>query len=211
MRLDEIAQRGRAVNARAVVATDHIARLQTRFGCGRVRLHFLDDRRLRGINQDLPRALPLPAARFGFVGRNREGELLPVAVDLERNRLAFAPDHIPNHAVVHPREPRHRLSIHFQNLITREQTRLGGGRILFDVTDGGRHVGFVYRMTDDPDDGREEEREQEAEDRPRQRHDDFIERGDRRKLRPIHIRFALDDIHGRELRELHEPAKRDRA
>src|SRR5204862_3738709 len=39
----------------------------------------------------------------------------------------------------------------------------------------------------------------------------FVERGSRRRLRAIHVRFAFDDVHRRELRQGYKPAERQRA
>ena len=44
-------------------------------------------------------------------------------------------------------------------------------------------------------------RQQQAEQRTGDRYDDFVERGNLRQLRPVHIGFALDNVHRRKLRQ----------
>ena len=46
---------------------------------------------------------------------------------------------------------------------------------------------------------------------PGERDDDFVERGNFRQLRAIHVGLAFDHVHGRELRQRHETAERNRA
>jgi hypothetical protein len=66
-------------------------------------------------------------------------------------------------------------------------------------------------VADSPDDGSENHREKETEERPRDCDDDLIERRNGRELGPIRLGLALDDIHRRELRKGNKAAERDRA
>src|SRR4051812_33960298 len=63
-------------------------------------------------------------------------------------------------------------------------------------------------MPDGPDHAGKKESEQDAEERPRDRHDDFIERGNLRQRSAILVGLALDHVHRSELRQFHEPAER---
>ena len=195
----------------AVQRENHVAIPQTG-GCrGSVRLHFLDHRRDRREDHHLPQILPAPAAGRRLGRHNLKHLDLPGALDLERNRGAFAPHHVPDHAVVHPGKSGHRFFIHFKNPVAGLDAGLRRGRIFFDVTDRRRHVGLAYGMPDGPDDAGESESEEQTEERPGDSDDDFIQRRNRRQLRAVDVGFSLDDIHRRELRERDKTAARDRA
>ena len=66
-------------------------------------------------------------------------------------------------------------------------------------------------MTNCPDERGKDEREEQAEKRAGDRHDNLIEHRNARQLGTIGIGFALDDIHRRELRERDEAAQGERA
>ena len=66
-------------------------------------------------------------------------------------------------------------------------------------------------MTNSPNEGGKDEREEQAEKRTSDRHDDLVEHGNARQLGAVGIGFAFDDIHRRELRERDEAAKGKRA
>src|SRR6266513_327226 len=66
-------------------------------------------------------------------------------------------------------------------------------------------------MADSPNDGCEEKRQQQTEQRPGNCYDDFVERGNFRQPCPVHIRFSLDHVHWCKLRQRNEAAERQRA
>ena len=71
MLLDVVSQRVRVEDRDAIETADDVAMLQSCGRRGRVRLHFIDDRRERGQDQHLPNALapPTAASRTGMVRR----------------------------------------------------------------------------------------------------------------------------------------------
>src|SRR5262247_3499207 len=66
-------------------------------------------------------------------------------------------------------------------------------------------------MADSPYDCRKEKRQEQAEQRPGDGYDDFVERRDFWQPSAVHIRFSLDDVHWRKLRQRHVTSKRKRA
>src|SRR5215211_3331449 len=65
-------------------------------------------------------------------------------------------------------------------------------------------------MTHSPDDSGKKQRQQQAEHRTSDSYNDFVERGNLRQLRPIHIGFALDDVHRRKLRQRNKTSEWER-
>ncbi|KAF5408684.1 MAG: hypothetical protein Udaeo2_11720 [Candidatus Udaeobacter sp.] len=63
-------------------------------------------------------------------------------------------------------------------------------------------------MADGPDDGRKEKRQQQAEQRPGDGYDDFVEGGNFRQSCAVQIGFALDNVHRRKLRKRYEATER---
>jgi hypothetical protein len=199
------------MNRRAVHRENDVAFLQPG-GRGRhIGLHLVDDRSLRRDDHRLAHTLAPPPARFGLEWLHLEIQNLAIPFHLEWNRGAFAAHHVPDDAVVHPGEAGHPVAIHLEDFVARQNARTRCRRILRHVTDDCGGVGFAHRVTDHPDDAREKEREQKTEERPRDRNDDFVQRGNGRELRAIGLDLALDDVHGRELRHRHKPAERQRA
>ena len=98
-----------------------------------------------------------------------------------------------------------------ENFVTWFQAGLGRGRIRHHVTDRRGCFRFADRSSNRENDDRKQYRQAETEQRSRERDDDLVERGDRSELRTIHVRLALDDVHGRKLRQRDESAKRQRA
>src|SRR5215471_10433569 len=66
-------------------------------------------------------------------------------------------------------------------------------------------------MTNSPDDAGKKQSQQQAEHRAGDRHNDFVERGNLRQLRPIQVGFALDDVHWRKLRQCNKPSEWQRS
>src|SRR6266702_3828236 len=66
-------------------------------------------------------------------------------------------------------------------------------------------------MANRPDNAGKTQRQKQAEQRPGDRYDDFVERGNFRQPRAVHIRLTLDNVHRRELRQRNKSAKRKRA
>src|SRR4029453_19025524 len=56
-------------------------------------------------------------------------------------------------------------------------------------------------ITNSPDDSGKKQSQQQAEHRTSDGYNDFVERGNLRQLRAVHIGFALDDVHRRKLRQ----------
>src|SRR5438477_12292861 len=66
-------------------------------------------------------------------------------------------------------------------------------------------------MADSPNDGRKEKRQQQTEQRPGNRYDDVVERGNFRQPCAVYIRFSLDDVHWCKWRQPKEAPERQRA
>src|SRR5262245_66334930 len=62
-------------------------------------------------------------------------------------------------------------------------------------------------MADGPYDPGKKQGEQQAEHRTGDGYNDFVERGNLRQLRPVHVGFALDDVHRRKLRQRNKTSK----
>src|SRR5205814_1377829 len=80
-------------------------RLHSGFRSGRIFFHLINERGYRGLKAYLPRALSPPPARFRNHRHDVDRDHLAVSLTLEWNRGGFAPDDVPDHAVVHPEKP----------------------------------------------------------------------------------------------------------
>src|SRR5437660_3451120 len=100
MFLNVLKQRDRIVDRGVIKPANDVARTQPRRGRRRVRLDFVNDRRLRGQNEQLANAFSAPPARLGLVGLYLDRLRLAIALELYRNGLAFTADNRPAHAVV---------------------------------------------------------------------------------------------------------------
>ena len=102
------------------------------------------------------------------------------------------------------------LPVYRNDLVARLETSLGRGPIGNYIADNRGRFRFADRPPHRPDDDRKNDSKQKTEERTGEGDDDFVERRNLRQLRAIDVRFALDHVHGRELRQRHEPAERQR-
>src|SRR5213592_3072536 len=65
-------------------------------------------------------------------------------------------------------------------------------------------------MPDRPDNAGKTERQKHAEQRPGNRYDDFVERGNFRQPCAVHIRLTLDNVHRRKLGQRDKASERQR-
>src|SRR5206468_2350267 len=104
-----------------------------------------------------------PTTRFRLVWLYLDSFNFTVALEFDRNGLAFTSDNRPADAVVHSEETRHSSSIHFQNFVARLQSHFFSRRIGHDVTNNRCHVRFAHGIADHPNYCCEHEREQQTE------------------------------------------------
>src|SRR5436190_17605233 len=122
MLFNVLQKRDRIVDGRVIESANDVARTQPGCGRGRVWFDLVDDRRFRRQDQQLANTFSAPTTRFGLVWLYLDSFNLAVALEFDRNGLAFTSDNGPAHAVVHPEETLHSSSIHFQNFIARLQS-----------------------------------------------------------------------------------------
>src|SRR4030095_2196002 len=65
-------------------------------------------------------------------------------------------------------------------------------------------------MTNSPDDSGKKQSQQKAEHRTGNGYNDFVERGNLRQLRAVHVGLALDDVHRSKLRQRNKSSERQR-
>ena len=66
-------------------------------------------------------------------------------------------------------------------------------------------------MADSPNNGGKKKRQQKTEQRAGNGYDNFVERGNSRKPRAVHIGLSLDNVHGSKLRQRHKAPEWQRA
>lgn len=95
--------------------------------------------------------------------------------------------------------------------ITWPQPRLVGWPILHHITDDRRALGVTHRPSHSPNHHRKNQSQEKTEQRPRERHNDFIERRDRRQDLTRTFPLPLDSFHRRHLRQGNVTPRRDAA
>src|SRR5437667_163816 len=97
------------------------------------------------LRRHYTRRVPLNAnSRFHFAARRQKFRLHPnrlhltVSLEFHRDFVAFASNHIPAHAVVHPEKAPDWFAINREDSIAGFQTSLLGWRVGHDITDHSR-------------------------------------------------------------------------
>ena len=105
------------IDWRLVEPENDIVRLQSGRRCGRVRLHFVNDRCLRRKDEQLTYTLSPPSARLGLVRFYPDCAHGTIALEFHGNLVAFTSHHIPAHAVIHPKKTPDWFAVHFEDFI----------------------------------------------------------------------------------------------
>ena len=152
-------QSDRSVNFLTVDRPNNVLFLQSSRSCRRVRLNFIDNRRFGRKDEQLPNAFSSPTSCLGFVRLDVYRANFAIALELDRNCIAFTAYDRPAHAVVHAEKTRDTFSINLQNFVTRVKLAFSRRRIRHHVSDHRRHVGLAHRITGHPHNAREHDRE----------------------------------------------------
>src|SRR5436190_16791287 len=152
MLADVFEQGNRAVDWRLVKSANDVARAQPGSRRGRVRLHFVDARCLRRIDQKLTHTFSAPSPCLGLVWFHPNCLNLAIALEFHGNLVAFTSHYIPAHAVIHSEKTPDRFPVHFENFIAGLESNSLRRRIRQDVTDNRGGIRFANRMADHPHD-----------------------------------------------------------
>ena len=174
-------------------------------------LGFRHHRVARPGDADGPQTAPLiPLGRLDFWG-DFEGFRLGAALDFELRGGLLAAGDPPGHAArALPAPAGDRSAVDGLDDVTGLQAGLLRRRAGQHVADLRGALAFAHRATDLPNQNRKHARQPEAEERPGEGDDDFVERLEARQFLTRVFAVALDGrVH--ELRQFHKPTRRDAA
>src|SRR5215472_5358670 len=121
---DVFQQRNWIVDGCLVKPTDDVSGMQSGCRCGAFWFYFLDDRRFRRIDEQLPHTFSPPTAGLRFVRFDPYALHLAVSLECHRNLVALASHDVPADAVVHSHETPDRFAVHGQDFIAGLQASL---------------------------------------------------------------------------------------
>src|SRR5436190_10200548 len=131
---DVFQQCDRIVDGCFIESADNVSGMESGCCCRALWFYFLDDRRFRRVNEQLPHTFSSPTAGLRFVRFDRYCLHLAVALKFHRNLVALASHDVPADAVAHSHETPDRLAIHGQDFIARLQTGLFRWRTRHNIT-----------------------------------------------------------------------------
>src|SRR2546421_4086878 len=101
MRFGLLKQSDRRVNFLTVNRPNNVLFLQSSRSRRRVRLNFIDNRRFGREDEQLPNAFSSPTSRLSFIRLDIYRANFSLALELDRNCIAFTAHNRPAHTVGH--------------------------------------------------------------------------------------------------------------